>query len=320
MKKKLLSLMMAVAMIATLAAPAFANGNNNNAGNGTSTQTYNGTTALPTVTVTVEGSGNALAFNPYGMSISTKIFPSTGSGGSVVSGDSTDQIVVPALYIKNQTVAPMKFGVKATATVQGNTVLSAKPCTGKETTLNAFVMAEFHQDNDLVVPATIWTADWSTTAKITETINEKFYPQIIPTADGKTAAALYSIDQATTASGGAVTPNYLIAKISGNLAGNPTGGWTSADTLKLVLEFTFTPGVANTVTLSPSGGITLYDAGEGHSANYVSGATVRLNGPADKTPVVKDANDANVSVSAGPKAGLYYFVMPATPVTVTAGA
>jgi hypothetical protein len=307
MKKKLFSLFMAVAMIATLAIPALATPHDYDSVD------YDGTTEIPTVTVGIMGA-HKIALNPYGMEVSTSVI----SGGSIVSGGvtSTAQIVTPVMYFENSTEAPMKVGVKATATpdAAGKAILSAKPCTGKETTLSAFLIAEFQQSATIDEPT--WTAKWDTTTDVTETINEKCYPQIIPTAEGKTAAAIYSLDRATK-SGGSIEPNYLMTHVTGNLAGNPTGGWTGNDKVKLVLEFTFTPGVANTVTLSGSD-VTLTDAAF-HSADYVMGAAVRLTSASDKMPVVKDANDAAVTVTKGPVDGLYYFVMPSTPVTVTAG-
>lgn len=296
MKRKLFSALLAVAMMASLALPAFASGDSGDSATGGAVNQpmeYTSTTNVPVVTVTMP-QNPAVTLNPYGMTV------------TIASTDYTTQIVSPVYYIENKTEAPMKVGVKATATASGNAVLASKPCTGKETTLSAFVMVEFAQNaNNTTAPTWIVDADLTS-----EKINEKCYPQIIPTTDGKNNPAILSVDKATKSSG-TVTPNYIAIYVTGNLAGNPTGGWTSADKVGLKLEFTFTPGVANTVTVPT--GIT------SSKTAAVMGTIVRLTASDKKQPVVTDSTSAAVAVTKVTDE-LYYFTMPATAVTVVAGA
>lgn len=288
MKKKLFSAIMAVVMIATLALPAFA-GSVGSGGATEESMTYTTNTQTPSVTVTMPTT-KKLVLNPYGMTV------------NINNTDYTDQIVNPTDYITNLTQAPLKVGVKATATRAGNTILVTKPCTGKEVTNNAFLMVELAQ-----AAATTDEPDWIADMTDATTINEKCYPQIIPIeSTGKTNAAILSVDKTDGS-----TANYIAVKVLGNLAGAPTGGWTEADTANVTLVFTFTPSVANTVTL-PTSGMTA------SKASAIMGTVVRLVPSEDKTPVVKDANDTDVTVTKVAEK-LYYFTMPATAVTVTAG-
>lgn len=283
MKKKLLSVIMAVAMIASLAVPAFATGSG---GAVDKNMDYSTETKTPTVTVTMPTSPQ-IFLNPYGMTV------------SVNSVDYSSQIVNPVQYIKNETAAPLKVGLKATATVAGETNLVARPCTGRETTKNAFLMVELAQAaNNNTEPT------WIAKMDDTDTINERAYPQIIPlTGEGKTNAAILSVDKPTT-------ENYIAVKVLGNLAGSPTGGWTQADTANIALVFTFTPSVANAVTLPQGGNIT------SSKASAIMGTNVVLKPTNDVQPTVKDANDTEVAVTKVVDK-VYYFTMPATAVTVT---
>jgi len=300
MKKKLFSLFMAVAMVATLAIPAFAAGDPGGAVD--KSLDYASTTKIPHVTVAMPASPKII-LNPYGMVVNTSVI----SGDSVVSGDRTDQIISPVLHIKNQTESAMKVGLKATATPSGDAQLSTKPCTGKETTKSAFVMVELAETVSTTEPSWIAKMDDSTT------INEKCYPQIIPTAEGKTSAAILSVSQPTTiASGDTLASNHIAIKLMGNLAGTPTGGWKETDTVGLKLEFTFTPGVANAVTCAN----TVTTITPSLSAAVI-GAAVRLESSDGKTPTVQDAAGTNVTVTKVTDK-LYYFVMPATAATITA--
>lgn len=290
MKKKLFSMILAIAMLASLAMPAFA-GSSTSSGNRQESLTYTATTNIPAVTVTMPTT-NTLTLNPYGMTV------------SISNAEHTEQIISPVQYITNKTAAAMKVAVKATATVAGNAILSAKPCTGKETTLNAFVMAEL-QEVSANTDEPTWIADMDDAT----TINEKCYPQIIPTAEGKTAPGILSVSAASS-----TTANYIALKIMGNLAGNPTGGWTAADKVDVKLEFTFTPGVANAVTIPTT--LTTVTA---KPAAAVMGTVVRLTSSDGKQPTVTDANSAAVSVTKVTD-NLYYFTMPATAVDVAVSA
>jgi hypothetical protein len=292
MNKKLLSLIMAVAMIATLAMPTLAA-----EGTGSGDFEYGTSTNTPTVTVAMPTSAS-ITLNPYGMAV------------TVGSDSVTDQIISATQHITNNTPSPMKVGVVATFIKSGDVVYSAKPCTGKETTKNAFLLVEFAN-----TAATTDEPTWITDITSGDTMNEKCYPQIIPTEQGKAATGIMSVPAAST-----TTANYIAIKVFGNLSSAPTEAWKSSDKATVKLEFTFTPSVLHNVTV-PSGVTaksTITPSGS-DPTQAVMGAIVRLEAANGKQPTAKDANNNAVTVTKVTDT-LYYFTMPATDVTVTAGA
>jgi hypothetical protein len=317
MNKKLLSLVMAVAMIVTLAMPALATG-------GTRTGDkveYTPSTKTPSVTVTMPSSPKVI-LNPYGMSV-TVVHATGAEATNETTGITTSsgQILSMTQYITNRTQSAMKVGVKATAVTSGGTILSAKFCTGKEVTKTAFLVAELQYTGTTSGDGILDTGWFTDVTSGDSSINEKCYPQIVPTTAGKLAPAIMSVPAAEIPENAtAVAPNYIAVQVFGNLATAPTDAWTDKDTATMNLEFTFTPTVTHKATVSGDA-VTVQSTitrTAAASAEAVMGGVIILNVSNGKAPTAKDANNLAVPVvKVSDK--LYYLTMPSTDVTITKG-
>lgn len=299
-------------MIASMALPSFAGSVSSGEGTGSGELVYSSDTANPVVTVTMPPSSNSgdIILNPYGMSV-------TVSGGST----KTDQIISATRFIENKTPAPMKVGVTATAITSGDVEMSSNPCTGRETEKVAYMILEFKNATAKTEPdATDWNLRIESGDVVSGgTVNQKLYPQIIPTAEGTEAPGILSVPAASSAS-----PNYIAVKVFGNLASAPEEAWKSTDQASVKLEFTFTPAVTHQAKVSGTNVKVASTIDTNYAttpAKAIMGTYVRVEASNEKTPVVKDANDEDVSVEKAFEDNdkLYFFTMPATDVTVKAG-
>ena len=267
MKKKLFSLIMAVAMIASLAVPAFA-ASPNVTGKGQQSRGVNldGMMALAEVKVTLPESGKAI-LNPYKLKVSL-----SGDSISAVSGDSMDDQILSASHeIKNQTAAPMKVGVKIKVTPSSGLEMSATPCTGQETTKSVFMFAEMlyggtSQQTDTTAHTKALLKEWTDPAKV----NEACYPQIIASGDAeKENANFFTVPEASDAA-----PNYLYWTLRGNTALAPENRWGETDKVTTVVTFSFTPDVLTYIatTSDSTAGVASVQVGKGISAATTAAA------------------------------------------------
>jgi len=302
MKKKLFSMFMAIAMILCLAVPAFAD----DPPTATTTKTSNlaGDIVEPTVTVTMPTTTNKLILNPYKLKITTS---DAATGDDAALADATDQVLSVGLAIKNESTAPVKVGLKAVAT--GATLTFAnKPCTGKEATKSVFAFVELLKGTSDTAPTTGW-------AKPAD-VNAKVYPQLVFVGgtDGVENAAIETLPAGST------TANYLYYKIGGNSAIDPTGGWTSSDTLAVALTFSFTPTVPKAIAFPTDDATTMGALADISNAAAAMGSTVYIaakDGKTLSTVTAQDADGANVAVTTVTAGKLYTIKVPATDVEVS---
>lgn len=245
MKKKLFSLIMAMAMIASLGISAFASGGGSGSGgaNVTGTGSRDGTVALtgamalPSVKVTIPTSGKAI-LNPYKMKVAK-------AGDSTDASDADDaiddQVLSTSYEIKNETLAPMKVGVKITATPSTGVELATKACTGKETTKSVFMFAEMMYTGTQVSDVASLEDKWTAPADV----NDKCYPQIIASTEEKTNASFFTVPAAT-----ASAANYLYWTLRGNAATAPDEAWAATDKIDASVVFSFTPDVLTTISFA----------------------------------------------------------------------
>jgi len=332
MKKKLFSLVMAVAMIAALAVPSFASSVVSGTGSQEGKVPLTGATALPTVKVTIPTSGKVI-LNPYKMAVAD-----AGNSTEVAASNSIDDQVLSASHeIKNETQAPMKVGISIKATPSTGVELATKACTGKETTKSVFMFAELLYAGTEQKTAQNLKDLWAAPADV----NDKCYPQIIASTEEKGNANFFTVPPAASAS----APNYLYWTIRGNAATAPEEKWTAADTVGADVVFTFTPDVLTEISYTSDNtadvaqlqtgkdldGEALTDALKGDFAIRAAMGTVVRIVPEPATDPTSDTSKAGVisavevKDSTGAKvtatkvnANLYYFVAtaPSNPVTV----
>lgn len=206
--KKVLSLVLALAMVLALAVPAFAAAAN--------TTDFTGTTEAPTISVTVPAAGTFIV-NPYKMTVQ-----------DAAGADTTDQVVAATQYVTNTSDVPLTVDVTVTGTVEGTAAFATASTQGSRapTTNSVFLYAEFGiaTKNDGTADPT-WADAYSTTATNQVLVGAR-------AATKKAVAKLAATDGSTA--------NYLAYKLAGDAASAPTVAWTAADKAKVSVAFTFT--------------------------------------------------------------------------------
>lgn len=207
--KKVLSLVLALAMVLTLAVPAFA-------GSSTPSNTTDitGTTKAPTITVTVPASA-AVTVNPYKMEV------------TVGSDKVSDQIIFATQYVENTSDVALVFDVTVTGKKEGNAIFSTTSTAGKIVATNSvFLYAEFGAataDDGSGDPT--WGNAFDTKATNMVAISDKAVTK-------KAVAELAATDGSTA--------NYLAFKLAGDASSQPTTAWTASDKVGATIAFTFT--------------------------------------------------------------------------------
>lgn len=238
--KKFTSLLLALVMTFALAIPAFADGPAYS-DKASQSLTAQGVTRVPTIQIAMPTMGtNPFVLNPYKLSFAVKLNGSdTATTADTVK---TKQIVAPIYTITNGTGAILTVDITATGTVGGNLKLAAEAlgeAAATETKNNVFCG---------LYAATRTGTTATTEANLVKTDN---LIVAIKAGDATKKNAL-TLDAATVTYDDAGTPtvgtaNYIDFTFSGDAAQNPTAGWSSKDTLKVALAFTF-----NLRTTAPS--------------------------------------------------------------------
>jgi len=253
MKKKLLSLVMAVAMILSLAAPAFATEywnvkNNSEADKAKSEQQikFEAKTFVPTIKLTIpDTSKNPMVLNPYKIeytgNISATESATVNSAVTVHSANYTDQIICPIYAIKNQTNAKLNVKAKATTTVGGEMALATSHVDLRATTKQAFI-------NLVVKKNSVTSADWATAtyAHVNNAVMGKLDAYDTTNNSVITLAATNNDTNVATLKNAALEldgskTNYMLFQFDGELARNTTKAWAANDKLTTTVTFTFTP-------------------------------------------------------------------------------
>jgi hypothetical protein len=266
MKKKLFSLIMAVAMVASLALQASASNElrvNSSGGIGVNNGVYGANTEMPgdtriaVVKVTMPPervTANKLILNPYQL----KLTDSTTSGGGFLgSGDDflatnggadAPSVITVPMEIKSESDVPLKVGVTATATPgnQNVKIASDAALTGMETDRSVFLYMEMFK-NGATAPQVDWTAqnapEWKSDP---EKVDPTIYPQVIAaTGSGNKNDAIMAIPAPT----GTAVATYVYYKVMGVANSSSSADWTSNDTVNVKLAFTFTPTKLHAISL-----------------------------------------------------------------------
>lgn len=326
MKKKLLSLIMAVAMIASLAVPALATTPQTvttpTDGVLTAQTRVDGVVRTPVLKVTLPGTtaANKIILNPYELKLFTSATSGGGigtasGGGKVASGDDllasatgkvSPQVITVPLELKSESDVPLMVGVKATAEVEGEVKLSAQTVDQSlvGTDKNVFLYLDMTRAADgAQVSGSAWDAATAPKWHDDPTkVNTTAYPQVIPTTSGATAPKLFVIPEGDGTAAGA---KYAYFKIMGSVAPDTKKDWAHTDTVKVTLAFTFAPTKLYPIQAhkgdSATGAGSDYTVGYGDTAvtmdiadkTNVSVAALAASG----TPVVVKAKDKYVFTS-----------------------
>ena len=236
--KKITSMMLALVMVFAMMIPAFASDYSDK---GTQSITAQGVTRIPTIAVIMPTIGtNPLVLNPYKLAFSVSL-----NGGTAISGGavSSTQVIAPVYTITNGTGVPMTVDITATGTPGGNLQLATAALGDKVDTetknsvycgLYAATRSYYASENTRsVVP---------TQAALKADSN---FVVAIKSGDATKKAALTTAAATVTYSDeGTATPeatgvNYIDFTFAGDAASNPTTAWSTKDTLKIAVAFTF---------------------------------------------------------------------------------
>jgi len=242
MKKKLLSLVMATAMILSLAVPAFAAGTNywepQTATTDQASQEiiFAAKTFVPTIKLTMPNiTTDPMVLNPYKIDYAGTTATINGTV-TVNPANYADQVICPVYNIKNETDAKMKVKVATSTTATGVTMVSDHVDiteSGKKALLQ------------FVVGKTGVAA-----ANLEANSNGAVYGRLDPydlannsvvTLNASTTTATEVATLASAVSGTTTTANYLQFQFSGELSRQPNTAWTASDTVSTTVTFTFSP-------------------------------------------------------------------------------
>lgn len=220
--KKVLSVVLALALVLTLAVPSFAANITDSAKAAEGiTQAITGTTNVPTIAVTVPTTGT-IVLNPYKLSYDD-------SADQDGSGSNTDQVISATQYIVNGSSVPVVVSASVKATPAGNAKLATKTLVGDTKTLtnSAYLYFEAKTADDNTTAVT----DWSGATQ-----------QVLGTAAKKIALPTMAADVDGS------TPTYLAYHIAGDAVANPTTAWTTADKYDVEIVFTVVAQAASSAT------------------------------------------------------------------------
>lgn len=237
--KKILSLVMAIAMTLSLAATALATDLDEAPTAAAATATehaaqYTGNTEVPVVNLVVTGTNSTMAFNPYKLAVKVNAQGVPDSNGT---NTANDQFITKEIVIQNRTNVPLKLegSLKVTPYLgdgapEGAAAasLSNKAIAATETAKKLYVYADFYAYDDTYanVPDTTKTA--SSGARLTAASAGTAV---------KHAANSRVVMQATA--GTEATQNYVYVKVNGEATNAPTTPWGAYDKVQIDLVFSF---------------------------------------------------------------------------------
>jgi hypothetical protein len=247
--KKVMSLAMASAMIASMAVPAFAEGETESTASN-NTIKIDGAYQAVTINVDVPTTGEVV-INPYALPVSI------GKNADDKDVKVSAQIVTKPLTIKNKTDVALDINVSATATVAGALTLATSPIADvtTDTKNDAFIY--------LAIETTTLSGEPTADALGEGAINAAYGKQtwtayaaentpanVLALKAGTTAvtkSGMGTLAAATMDDDGAFKEynegSVAFVGLSGQCAQTPKTAWTAADGLTANIAFTFTPHV-----------------------------------------------------------------------------
>lgn len=232
--KKIVSMVLALAMTLALAIPVFAEDPTFAAANADGhTFSLAGDTKTPTVKVYVPAANAAndkMVLNPYALPY--KFGTETESHN--------DQVITKPIYLGSNSDVPVIVGMKVVATPAGDVVLASKSLAGdtKTTTKSVFIWGQVVGAG---TGAAVPTTEPTTFATAYDATAGKSGDMILVAAE-TTRTGLYTIPASadTTA---AANNTWACVKFFGDAVKAPTSAWAATDKVDLAITFTFTPSM-----------------------------------------------------------------------------
>lgn len=288
--KKVLSVVLALAMVLALAVPAFASAQQTDttmtdiakAATGSSTE-MKGETKVPTINIVVPKT-SSIVVNPYQIKV------------KVDNVDVQDTVIAPTSYITNKSDIKMEVYMTVTGKPgSGVTFVTAaptSPAAGTTTTVGNDVFLTFE-----AAPVADNTSepDWGSAQGKTSVVVDRVAKKL----DGQGSNPAGITLDACAASGTDLTPNYIAYHVKGSAQTAPTKAWTATMTAGVTVAFTFKP-VANTVTEPDEGGD---DEGGGTppaDANPAVSASITSGTPGDGANLTLTATLTDIDASKNP--------------------
>jgi len=239
--KKVISMMMALALTFALAIPAFASSSSRSfSASGSASLVSGGEYAfnmgaavqVPTVNVyvpTANAQVDKVVLNPYGIKY------------TLDGEELTDQIISTPIYLGSLSNVPVKVGMTVKGTVAGNAELATKSLAGdtKTTTNAVFIWGQVvNGGTGASVDLTATPSGFATAYNTTEAKTGS----MILVSEEATRTGLYTIPAADDATDVSKT-EWACVKFFGDAVKAPTTPWASGDTVTLNITFTFTPSM-----------------------------------------------------------------------------
>lgn len=223
--KKVLSVVLALAMVFAIAAPAFAAEQTVGAAGEAGSVQVDGSTHIPPVKVLIPAAtGNTVIVNPYGLDTSAD------------DSGKTDIIQSAPLFVESQTLVDLNMSVSVTGTPAGKAVFSATPiasATKAVTTKSVFmylnVKASTKAEKD----------DPDTVAGIPAYDKASASQVVVAAAKPTVKANILQIPKATADDG--TGSSYAVVQLGGDASTTPSEPWTEEDKVSVAITFTFAP-------------------------------------------------------------------------------
>lgn len=224
MKKKILSITTALAMMLSMSSMALATEIRSPGDSGVYTSgeiEVSGTTTVPEIKITVPSTGNIVA-NPY------KLEYDLGD-----SKKSSDQIVSVPQFIKNESNVAIDVSASVTGEIYSNdkndksVVFASAALKGTETTKSVFMYLDIVESEN------------GSTATFGTAYDAKAANQLLVGTKTVTKKNVIQLAKPESSS----QPTYAAYKFCGAVATNPAKAWTTADKVSAKVVFTFAPVV-----------------------------------------------------------------------------
>lgn len=222
--KKIISLVLALALVLAIAVPAFASDQTVSAAGEAGTVTVEGSVEVPPVKVLIPAaSGNTVLVNPYKLDTSDD-----GSG-------TTDQIQSAPLFVESQTLVDLNMTISVTGTPSGKAVFSPTPISAAAkapTTKSVFMYLN-------AKASTKAEKDNPTTVAAIPAYDKTKAEQVVVAAKATVKANILQLPKATADDG--TGSSYAVVQLGGDAADAPANPWTADDKVNVAITFTFNP-------------------------------------------------------------------------------
>jgi hypothetical protein len=261
--KKILSLVLAVALAVSVALPALAEENTAN------TITMTGEVNMPVISVALSANAGAITLNPYKLSY------------SLDGADKTDQIITKSFYVISNSQTPIKVDAVVTGIIPDNSGAAfAAATTAKSTKKEVYLWLDAKpgtyqtvtsyknksDETDVITAAEYeeleaegkagYDAVTTVSGKDPDTWDSAFSSSatnmVLVKKGANSKANILTLSAATVTDGTA--PSVGAFKFFGDMTASPAatiGDWTEADKVNVTVAFTFTADAVSTTTTTP---------------------------------------------------------------------